>query len=96
MRYLQNFVITFVFCPYFYSMINLKNVKTGKYYKILDISQYATDKIRRRLLELGFTSGEYIKIIRKSLIGKTLLVEIRGYILSIRDSISQNIIVDVV
>lgn len=96
MRYLQNFVMTFTFCPYFYSMLSLKNAKIGKSYRVLQISEYAVDKIRRRLFDLGFTSGQYVKLVRKSLIGKVFLIEIRGYTLSIRESVAQKIIIETV
>lgn len=43
-------------------------------------------KIRNRLLELGFTKGTLVRILNISLLKQSFLVEIRGYILSLRKS----------
>lgn len=69
-------------------MDNLINAKKEKYYKIKGISEYAPIKIKRRILELGFTRGQSVKVVRKSLLAKSYLVEIRGFTLTIRRDIA--------
>lgn len=73
-------------------MNNLANVKLGKNYVIEGISTSST-KNKRRLLELGFTIGQKIKPVRKSLVGKVFLIEIRGYTLSIKRTVAEAVIV---
>jgi len=51
------------------------------------------DKINQRLLELGFTQGQRVKIVAKSAMKKAVLLEIRGYLLSIRTSMLANVVV---
>lgn len=75
-------------------MKTLKNAKTGKFYTIKNLSEFASDKIVRRLFDLGFTPMQKIKLVRKSLIGKTFLVEVRGYILSMRASVAEVIVLN--
>ena len=84
--------MTFLFCPYFYFMLNLKNAKIGKIYNIKSLSEYASEKIVRRLFELGFTKGQSIKVVRKSLLGQTILIEIRGYTLSLRTTVAEAVL----
>jgi len=69
-------------------MTKLIDGKINKLYSIFGISQNAPHKIKRRILELGFTRGQKIKIIRKSLLGKAYLIELRGFILTIRKDIA--------
>lgn len=75
-------------------MKTLKDAKVGRFYTIKNLSEYSPDKIVRRLFDLGFTPMQRVKILRKSLIGKTFLVEIRGYVLSMRSSVAEAIILN--
>lgn len=43
-------------------------------------------KIRTRLLELGFTKGTLVRILNISSLKKSFLLEIRGYILALRNT----------
>lgn len=74
-------------------MDNLLNAKIGKFYTIKGVLKTAPIKIKRRILELGFTKGQSVKISRKSLLKKAFLVEIRGYILTIRKDIAGLILI---
>ncbi len=74
-------------------MLTLKNAKFGKTYQIEKIDEKSPIKIKRRLLDLGFTSGQKVRAVRKSLLGKAFLVEIRGYTLSLRSSVAENIFI---
>ena len=68
---------------------NLNICKISKQYKIVCIEQSLNVKHRQRLLELGFVKGVKIKIVKKSLLKKTLLVEIHNYTLSVRSEIAE-------
>lgn len=69
-------------------MGNLTSAKINKTYIIENISEQTSLKIKRRLLELGFTKGQKIKLLRKSLLGKAYLIEIRGYTLTLKKQIA--------
>lgn len=69
-------------------MGNLTSAKINKTYIIENISELTSLKIKRRLLELGFTKGKKIKLLRKSLLGKAYLIEIRGYTLTLKKQIA--------
>ena len=73
-------------------MENLSNVKLRKSYTIEGIAT-SLEKIKRRLLELGLTKGQKVVVVRKSLLGKVFLIEIRGYTLSLRKSVAKVVIV---
>lgn len=74
-------------------MDNLSNAKKGIFYEVKGISPTANLKIKRRLLELGFTRGQKVKVVRKSLLGKAYLVEIRGFTLTVRRDIAGLVII---
>lgn len=89
--FLQNFVknvMLHVFCPYLYSMTNLNNCKRNQYYSIKSISELANINIKRRLLELGFVKGTMVRRVKESLSKGTILVDLRGYLLSMRADIA--------
>jgi len=64
-------------------MKTLFDAEVDKNYKIVGVIR-PEDSVSRRLLEMGFTSGQVAKVIAKSLQKKAFLVEIRGYVLSVR------------
>ena len=74
-------------------MDNLSNASCGKFYSVKGIEPSSPIKIKRRILELGFTSGQNVKLIRKSLLGKAYLVELRGFTITIRKDIAKMILV---
>lgn len=73
-------------------MNNLMLAKVGMFYIIEGIMDKAPLKIKRRILELGFTRGQRVRLLRKSLLGKAYLVELRGFTLTIRKDIAGLII----
>ena len=75
-------------------MKKLTELKNCGYHKLVVIDKKAPLKTRRRLAELGFTSGQLLKVERKSLFGETFLIEIRGTCLSIRKNLAQFLIVE--
>ncbi len=70
-------------------MNNLNTCKIGKLYTIDAIGEQLPLKIRRRMYDLGFINGQKIKVVRKSLLKKAILIEIRGYTLSLRSTIAE-------
>lgn len=75
-------------------MLSLVSCDFAKAYSIAQIKKDCPSSVRRRLFDLGFTKGQTVKKIQKSLLGKVILVEIRGYLLSIRSSIARSILVE--
>ena len=73
-------------------MLNLNQVKVNKIYAIEDY-QNLSDKILRRLCDLGLTKGEKVCVRRKSLLKKALLIELCGYTLSLKAEIAEGVIV---
>lgn len=71
---------------------NLCNVKENVEFTINSISNKSF-ALKRRLLELGFIPNRKVKVIKKSLIKETILVEIEGYLLSLRCSVARMVVV---
>ncbi len=74
-------------------MMPLTNGKLNISYKIKDISG-ENKKVVRRFLELGIIKGQTIKILNTSILKKVFLVEIRGYILSVKADLLSYILVE--
>ncbi len=51
------------------------------------------DGVQRRFLELGFAVGQKVKVVATSLAKKVFLIELRGYVLSVRASLLERILV---
>jgi len=66
-----------------------KNVryKFNKNYVIDGYKKCCPLKILRRLCDLGLIKGEKLRLVRESLFGKVILIEIGGYTLSIQKKI---------
>lgn len=67
-------------------MMPLTSGKINVVYKIKNILG-DNKKVIRRFLELGIIKGQAIKILNTSILKKVFLVEIRGYILSIKSDL---------
>ncbi len=52
------------------------------------------DAVLRRFFELGFCVGQKVKISAKSMQNKVFLIEIRKYLLSVRASLLDKILVE--
>ena len=48
-------------------------------------SGVSADELERRLLELGFTEGAQVEVIRRAPLGDPIEFRLRGYHLSLRD-----------
>lgn len=66
-------------------MMSLCDGKVNKTYRVVGVNGQGRET--RRLLELGIIAGQPIKILNKSSLKKVYLVEIRGYLLSVKASI---------
>lgn len=75
-------------------METLDKVKIGKEYKIIGFDG-EVDKVLCRFFELGFTIGQSVKIVSTSLQKKVFLVQIRGYLLSVRANLLSKVQVKV-
>lgn len=73
-------------------MNTLNKAKTNKYYTITGYK--GNDAILRRFLELGFSLGQRVKVVATSLQKKVFLIEIRGYLLSIRAELLERILIN--
>ncbi|MDD4111016.1 MAG: FeoA family protein [Clostridia bacterium] len=67
--------------------LSLDKCEKGLLYNIKKIA-CSHISVARRLTELGFIVGNKLKIVGFSALKKTLLVEIDGYILSLRSSVA--------
>ncbi len=76
-----------------YVMVTLDKAKVNKIYKIINFCG-ENDAILRRFLELGFSVGEKVKVLSTSLQKKVFLIEIRGYLLSVRASLLNKVEVE--
>lgn len=68
----------------------LSNGETNVSYKVQDI--VGSDKIKRRLLDLGFVDTT-VKIIKKSTLRGVFLIEIRHFVLALKQKEVQKIVV---
>ena len=71
----------------------LPQAKPGIKYTIVKVSDSLSTKNKMRLLELGFLQNRQITLLKKSMLKKTLLIEISGYVLSLRSDIAQGVII---
>lgn len=70
--------------------MTMKDCKENISYKICGFGG-EIDNIGRRFMELGLVEGEKVKICAKSLQKKVFLIEVRGYLLSVRASLLEKV-----
>ena len=61
-----------------------KKYELNKLYKVVGYQRPFDEKVLRRLLEFGFTKNTVFKISHVSFLGKSVIVELRGYYLTMR------------
>lgn len=71
-------------------IISLNQCEKNRQY-LIDYIDTTNLAISRRLTELGFIEKTSLKIVQFSALRKTLLIEIEGYILSLRSSVAEMI-----
>lgn len=74
-------------------MKRLAQLETGQSGRVLQV--VGTSEVSRRLLEMGITPGEEIRLLRAAPLGDPLEFELRGYRLSLRRSEAEQIEVEV-
>lgn len=62
----------------------MKNFVINRVYKVKGYQKNVDERVKRRLCEFGFTSKTPFRVIAKSLLGKNVIVEIRGFVLSLK------------
>ena len=72
--------------------MTLNECKKNRVYKISGFVG-EVDGVLRRFLELGFGLGQRVKIVSTSLQKKVFLIEVRGYVLSVRASLLSKVTV---
>jgi Fe2+ transport system protein FeoA len=50
-------------------------------------------EIRRRLLEMGFTNGAQVEVVRRAPLGDPIEFRLRGYHLSLRDEQAKHVMI---
>ncbi len=71
------------------SLNELRPGKTGIIRKIL-----ANGRLKKRLLQMGFVSGERVSLVDYAPLGDPIRFLVKGYHLSLRKEEAQNIIID--
>jgi ferrous iron transport protein A len=75
-------------------MLSLADLREGQAATILEVT--GDDAIAVRLMEMGLTDGEQIKLIGFAPLGDPLEITIRGYRLSLRCSEAKRVLVELV
>lgn len=76
-----------------YYMKTLCEGQVGQVYKIVNFVG-EQDGVLRRFMELGLCAGQKVKIVATSLAKKVFLIEVRGYLLSVRAKLLQKVEVE--
>lgn len=71
--------------------IFLNRVKKGTSVIVVGFSEKTDQKIKRRLLELGFLKDTVVTLSEISFLKEVLLMELNGYTISLRSDIAKNI-----
>ena len=71
---------------------SLSNLKIGESGIILGYMDGLQQKVKRRLLELGFVKCARVRLENVSFLKEVLLVEVNGYLLSVRKNIASKIL----
>lgn len=74
-------------------MLTLDKIKKNQICKIVGFCG-EFDGVLRRFLELGLSRGVKVKVVASSLQKKVLLLEVRGYVLSVRAKLLSKIEVE--
>ncbi len=68
---------------------SLKSANLNTKFKVVKVHENLGINMLRRLGDLGIVEGTEISVLKKSFLGKTLLVSLNGYTLSFRDNIAK-------
>lgn len=78
-------------CP-FTKQCPLNEAKCGTSGSVISVK--GEQELRRRLLEMGFTTGVVVEIIRRAPLGDPIECKLRGYLLSLRSEDAKNILIE--
>lgn len=65
-------------------MLTLAKLDVGRFAKVVDV--LGDDSVAIRIMEMGITDGETVKVVGLAPMGDPMEIEIRGYRLSLRKS----------
>lgn len=71
----------------------LKDLKPGEKGIIAEIK--GTGNVKRRLMDMGVTSGAHVLVRKIAPLGDPIEVNIRGYELTLRKSEAENVIIEI-
>jgi len=71
--------------------IPLSELDVGEKARIVSIG--GSGAVKRRIMDMGFTTGSRIEVIRRAPMGDPIEFKIRGYRISLRKEEAENIIV---
>jgi len=71
-------------------MKTLFDAKVGEIFKIVSVEK-GDKKILLRLYEFVFSMGQKVKIVAKSVFKQATLIEVMGYLLSVRSSLLKSV-----
>jgi Fe2+ transport system protein FeoA len=74
------------------NLTKLNNLEIGDECVVVDI--IADEDTKLRIMEMGLTNRERVKIIKKSPLGDPMSIGVRGYELILRSSEAENILVN--
>lgn len=69
----------------------LSNLKQGQVGEIIEICTDLSNQYRRRIGNLGFVLGTFVKVLKVSLKKRTMLLELRGNVLTVETDICSKI-----
>lgn len=73
-------------------MSTLDTLQVGQSARVVDIT--GDDGIATRLMEMGLTEGEQVKVLGFAPLGDPVELEIRGYHLSLRSSEARRVMIE--
>jgi len=73
-------------------MSTLDTLRVGQSARVVDIT--GDDGIATRLMEMGLTEGEQVKVLGFAPLGDPVELEVRGYHLSLRSSEARRVMIE--
>ena len=74
--------------------MTLRDAQVGQTVKVLKLQ--GTGPVKRRIMDMGITKGQVIKVIRVAPLGDPMEITVRGYELSVRKADAEMIEVELV
>lgn len=74
--------------------MTLRDAQVGQTVKVVKL--HGTGPVKRRIMDMGITKGQVIKVIRVAPLGDPMEITVRGYELSVRKADAEMIDVELV